>query len=61
MSTEPTHYNVYTVSEGKADKDYWLKVGAAFPNKDGEGFTITLDAFPVNGRLIMRKPKPQEA
>ena len=28
-------------------KTYWTKIGAAFPNKQGEGYTVVLDAMPA--------------
>jgi hypothetical protein len=49
-------YAVYVV-EGEGDNAYFTKVGAAWPHKDGDGFNITLTAVPLNGRLVVRKPK----
>lgn len=49
-------YGVY-VTEGEGDKAFWTKVGAAWSHKDGDGFTITLTALPLNGRLSVRKPR----
>jgi hypothetical protein len=31
----------------------WTKIGAAFPHKEGAGFSIELKAFPVDGRLVV--------
>jgi len=54
-----THLNVFTVEEyesnGKAGKR-WTKVGAAFPHKDGTGFSIELSAIPLDGRLVVLPP-----
>lgn len=49
----PTH-NVFTVVniDGQ-EKGRWLEIGAAWPTKDGEGFTITLNANPLDGRLVV--------
>jgi len=55
---KPTHY-AYQVKEGK-EKSYWTKIGIAFTNADNEGFTVFLDALPVDGKLVIRKPKPKE-
>jgi len=45
-----TYLNVFTVEEyesnGKTQKK-WTKIGAAFPHKEGPGFSIELKAFPV--------------
>ena len=47
--------NVFTVEEyerqGKSQKN-WTKIGAAFPHKKGPGFSIELQSFPVDGRLV---------
>jgi hypothetical protein len=55
----PTYLNVFTVEEyerdGKKAKS-WTKIGAAFPHKDGIGFSIELRAFPIDGRLVALPP-----
>jgi hypothetical protein len=53
-------YNVYVV-EGEGDASYWTKVGVAFPHEDGDGFNVILNVVPLNGRLVIRKPKDKEA
>jgi hypothetical protein len=54
-----TYLNVFTVEEyerdGKTQKR-WTKIGAAFPHKEGLGFSIELKAFPVDGRLVVLPP-----
>ncbi len=54
-----TYLNVFTVEEcesnGKTQKK-WTKIGAAFPHKEGPGFSIELKAFPVDGRLVVLPP-----
>lgn len=65
MNTQSTatHLNVFVVEEfeGKNGKArHWIKVGAAFPTKDGTGFTVELRAIPVDGRLVILPPQPQE-
>lgn len=47
----------YHVREAKDGKSFFNPVGAAFAHKDGEGHTLQLDAFPVDGKVVMRKPK----
>jgi hypothetical protein len=58
-STAPTHLNVFTVEEygsnGKTGKK-WTNFGAAFPHKEGLGFSIELKAFPIDGRLVVLPP-----
>ncbi len=43
---------VYTITE-RNGKSYWIRIGAAFVNKDGSE-TVLLDALPVNGRMQIR-------
>jgi hypothetical protein len=58
-SVGPTYLNVFTVEEyerdGKTQKR-WTKIGAAFPHKEGLGFSIELKAFPIDGRLVVLPP-----
>jgi hypothetical protein len=58
-SSAPTYLNVFTVEEyerdGKKAKS-WTKIGAAFPHKEGLGFSIELKAFPMDGRLVVLPP-----
>lgn len=57
-TNRPSHA-VYVV-EGEGDTAYWTKVGSAWPHQDGEGLNIALTVLPLNGRLVVRKPKAQE-
>jgi hypothetical protein len=58
---KPTHEAFVAVSTGPAPTDtLWLKVGAAWPHGDGEGFNIVLHATPVPGKLVLRKPKEKD-
>ena len=54
-----TYLNVFTVEEyeagGKTQKK-WTRIGAAFPHKEGLGFSIELKAFPIDGRLVVLPP-----
>jgi hypothetical protein len=58
-----TYLNVFTVEEyeanGKTNKR-WTKIGAAFPHKEGSGFSIALRAFPIDGRLVVLPPDPAD-
>lgn len=48
----------------KSDKTYWTKVGAAFPNKQGGGYLVVLDAMPApqdgQYKISLFVPKPRE-
>lgn len=52
-----------TVRESNG-KSYFTKVGAAFANKDGKGWTVLLDAMPapVEGqfKIMLRQPLPKD-
>lgn len=56
-SNQPTH-RVYVV-RGDGENSRWTRIGAAWANKDGKGFSVQLDAAPVMGRVIMRAIPPQ--
>lgn len=57
----PTH-TVYHVVERAEDRKAWTPVGAAWPHKDGKGFSIRLDAIPVrfDGTLTVRERSSED-
>ncbi len=52
-----------TVRESNG-KSFWTKIGAAFPNKNGQGYIVRLDAMPasVDGQfsIHLREPLPKD-
>ena len=50
---KPTH-RLYRV-DGEGKTAFWTPIGAAWPNRDGEGFSISCDAVPLTGRIVMRQ------
>tara|TARA_R110002124_G_scaffold261819_1_gene427774 strand:- start:728 stop:937 length:210 start_codon:yes stop_codon:yes gene_type:complete len=56
--TKAPSHAVYVV-EGDGDNAFWTKVGSAWGHDDGDGFNIRLTALPIDGRLVIRKPKPR--
>lgn len=56
---KPTH-RLYIVT-GEGDKANWTEVGAAWPNHDNEGYSITFTALPLAGHLVMRSIKERKA
>lgn len=64
-NNKPTHtaYTVrdFTKSTGEVDAR-WLEIGVAWLHKDGKGFDVSLEAVPVNGRVVLRlnEPKPRK-
>ena len=47
----------YQVREVKEGKDFWTRIGSAWSHKDGKGFTVQLDAVPLDGRITLRRPE----
>ena len=53
----------YTVRDRGVDQNgekrdqFWLRIGAAFAHERGDGYNIVLDALPIDGRVVLRKPK----
>lgn len=60
---QPTH-RAYSVIKREGQDDYWLNLGLVFPHKDGGGFNIMLQAFPLDGKIVIREitadDEPQE-
>ncbi len=50
---QPSHAIFQVI--GEDSKARWIRVGAAWPNSDGKGFTMRFDAYPVVGRTVMRE------
>jgi hypothetical protein len=57
MSNKPTLYAYAVKDRGRKQKAIWTRIGAAWPHEKGNGFTIELDAFPVDGRIVLTEPK----
>lgn len=53
-----------SVREGKDGKSYFTKIGVAFPNKDGKGYSVLLDAIPAptdgQFKVMLREPLPRD-
>jgi hypothetical protein len=50
----PTH-RAYSVIRREGQDDFWLNIGLAFAHKDGKGFNIMLQAFPLDGKIVCRE------
>lgn len=48
----PSHRLFNVTGEGESAR--WTDIGVAWATKDGKGFTIALNAMPLNGRVVMR-------
>ena len=50
---------VYAVT-GPEDRRFYHRIGAAWKNKSG-GARVVLDAFPVNGELLLLPPREAQS
>lgn len=59
---QPTHLLYIVTPKTGSTESNWLKVGAAWANRDGKGFSLVLDhPYSPNGQYAMMKydPKPK--
>jgi hypothetical protein len=51
---KPTPH-AYVVKDAKnpEQKGIWTRIGAAWPHENGPGFSIRLDALPLDGRIVL--------
>ncbi|MBI1348646.1 hypothetical protein GC163_20430 [bacterium] len=49
----PSHI-AYQVRDREGQKGFWTRIGSVWPHADGKGFTIQLDAIPLDGRITLR-------
>ena len=57
-----THLIAYVVEKytaGGEERSSWMRIGVAFPHKDGKGLTVQLQAIPVKGEIVLREPDPK--
>ena len=52
-SKTPSHF-AFHVRDRDGDKGFFTPIGAAWAHKDGQGFTIKLETFPIDGRITLR-------
>ena len=52
-SKAPSHI-AYQVRDREGGNGFWTRVGSAWPHADSEGFTIQLEAVPLDGRIVLR-------
>ena len=41
------------------ERSIWTKIGAAFPHKDGKGFSGEMDMLPLDGKFTLRLYEPR--
>ncbi|MBI1380953.1 MAG: hypothetical protein GC161_07695 [Planctomycetaceae bacterium] len=52
-SNAPSHA-AYHVRDREGAKSIWTRLGSAWAHADGQGFSIQVDAVPLDGRLTLR-------
>jgi hypothetical protein len=57
---QPTH-RAYSVIKRDGQDDFWLNLGLVFPHKDNGGFNIILQAFPLDGKIVVREISADDA
>lgn len=61
MKHRQPNFIVATVIElGDNQRDRWVDIGVAFHNPSSETYTVQLDAAPMNGKLVLYRPKRWE-
>lgn len=58
-TNRPSH-RLFNVT-GDGGNARWTDIGVAWATKDGKGFTLVLNAIPVNGRVVMRINEEKDA
>jgi hypothetical protein len=61
MTNKPTHFIYHGKATGKdkSGKKIWTRIGAAWPNKSGTGFSITLEYQPLADGITVMLPYDQ--
>lgn len=54
----PSHI-AYQVREASDADSYWTRIGVAWATKDGKGYTIQLNAVPLDGKIVLRVNEPK--
>ncbi len=60
-STE--RFDAFTVREytsGGEQRREWTRIGVAFKHKDGKGYSLLLQALPIDGKVELRAHEPKE-
>lgn len=52
-------HRVYAVTEkAGVAKSYWTPIGAAWPHRDGRGYSVELSCLPhAHARIVIRMPR----
>lgn len=56
MAKSPTHEAFMVTGEDeKGQNGFWTRIGAGWQHGKGDGITVLLDAYPVNGKIVLRR------
>jgi hypothetical protein len=58
MTNAPNFY-AYTVKDRTGKKAVWTRIGAAWSHAQDGGFSIELQALPMDGRIVLMPPKEE--
>lgn len=58
-NNKPTHF-AYTVRDTK-NGAFWTRIGAVFAHGKSGGFTVQVQAFPIDGKIVCLPPKETPA
>lgn len=50
---QPTHRALSLRRDGR--RTYWTRIGVAWPQNDGKGIYIRLDALPIGDEIVLRE------
>lgn len=53
-------FTVRTYESGGEERRDWTRIGVAFPHRDGKGYSLILQALPVDGKVELRIHEPKE-
>ena len=59
-SKQPTYIAYQVRDRGEGEKGFFTRIGAAWAHGDGNGFSIQLDAIPLDGRVVLRIPSEKK-
>jgi len=60
MANQKPSHDVFTIIEKEGDqKNYWLRIGAAWTNQDGS-LNITLNALPIGTQIQVREVREED-
>lgn len=57
---KPPSHSIYVV-QGDGESKRWIKIGAAWSNKDGKGMNLILDVLPMTNKIVVREITEKDA